>query len=97
MAHSDQYMRGRMFEEVVALLLSDSQFGPGRYLDWELGNHMNAYKVTAVMYETFFQVTKEIVRAGVGSDWNASDQAAWQFRIDLVMSQVLNLSASRSS
>ena len=39
LGHSDQYMRGRMFEEVLELLMSDEPFGPNGYLDWELRNH----------------------------------------------------------
>ncbi len=88
MGHSDQYVHGRMFEQVLELLMSDELFGPGGYLDWELDNHLDAYHVTPQMYEAFFKAVVQIVREGVGSAWIERDRLAWQSRVDLVMEQV---------
>ena len=88
MGHSDQYIHGRMFEQVLELLMSDEHFGPGGYLDWELDNHLDAYHVTPQMYEAFFKAVVQIVREGVGSAWTERDTLAWQSRVDRVMEQV---------
>lgn len=88
MGHSDQHMQGRMFESVLELLMSDEHFGPGKYLDWELNNHIDAYQATPRMYAAFFDAVREIVRDGVGEDWRGKHAEAWQARIDRIMSQV---------
>ncbi len=92
MMHSDQYMRGRMFEQVLELLLSDEHFSEGGYLDWELNNHLDAYKATVEMYEAFFEAVQQIVRENVreskGSDWTDRETAAWKSRIDQVLKRV---------
>jgi len=88
MEHSDQYMQGRMFEQVVGLLTSDEAFEPEGYLDWELKNHLDDYNATAAMYEAFFEAVMQVVRDGVGSAWTARDTSAWRDRIDHIMERV---------
>ena len=88
MGHSDQYMRGRMFEEVLELFMSDEPFGPNGYLDWELRNHLDAYNAKPSMYEALFEAITQIVRESVGSGWTDRDTSAWQDRVDRIMDQV---------
>ena len=88
MDHADQHMQGRMFEEVVGLLISDEPFEPAGYLDWELDNHLSAYNATAAMYEAFFAAIVETVKDSLGSDWSDRYASAWHDRISLIMQRV---------
>lgn len=88
MDHSDQYMRGRMFEEVVGLLTSDEPLEPRGYLDWELNNHLDAYRATPEMYEAFFAAVVQVVKAGVGADWTDLCAKAWQARVERILARV---------
>ncbi len=88
MRHSDQHMQGRMFEAVLELLMTDTHFGPGGYLEWELDNHIDAYDATAQMYDALFGAVLELVETTLGSDWNEQYAVAWRGRIDRIMSQV---------
>ncbi len=88
MGHSDEYMRGRMFEQVLELLMSDEHFGAGGYLDWELDNHLVAYQVAGDMYDAFFDAVLEVVREGAAELWTEADATAWRERIDMIMAHV---------
>jgi hypothetical protein len=88
MGHSDEHMRGRMFEQVLELLFTDAHFGPGGYLDWELDNHLLAYQATGEMYVAFFTAVMDVVRDGLGPQWSTAYHNAWQDRIDLILAQV---------
>ena len=98
MEHSDQHMQGRMFESVLELFMSDEHFGRGKYLDWELRNHLEAYAATPAMYRAFFDAVLDVVRDALGSDWSARYDHAWQRRIERIMDQVnVHESTSRSA
>ncbi len=88
MEHSDAHMRGRMLEATMELFLSDDSLGPGNYLEWELGNHLDAYGATAPMYDSLFQSIVEVVRGLAGAQWTAAHEAAWRNRIGRIMDQV---------
>lgn len=94
MEHSDQLMQGRMFESVLELLMNDELFGEDSYLDWELDNHLVAYAATPGMYQSFFDSIVQVVRDGLGDDWNERYAAAWQTRIDKIMERVNAFSAA---
>lgn len=88
MGHSDQYMQGRMFEQVLELLMSDEHFESGGYLDWELANHLDAYQATPAMYRDFFDAVLDTVREGTKAVWSDQDADAWRFRIDQILKRV---------
>ncbi len=85
MAHSDDHMRGRMFEQTLELLMSDQHFGEDGYLNWELDNHLMAYQVNKEMYTAFFQAIIEVVREGAGEHWKPADAQAWQDRVNYIL------------
>jgi len=89
MAHSDAYMRGRMLEATLDLFLSAEHLGPGNYLDWELDNHLVAYRATPTMYRTFFQSVTEVMRDAVNARWTETHEQAWEARIGRIMAQVM--------
>lgn len=88
MGHSDDHMRGRMFEQTLELLMSDEHFGADGYLNWELDNHLLAYQVDKEMYEAFFSAIAEVVEQGTGEQWGPDDARAWQERIEFILSFV---------
>ena len=88
MAHSDAHMQGRMFESTLDLLMTSDHFGPGKYLDWELDNHLVAYQATPGMYRSFLDAVVSVVRDALGSDWQPGFEEAWQQRVSRILSQV---------
>ncbi len=88
MLHSDPHMRGRMFEATLDLFLSSEHLGPGNYLDWELDNHLVAYRATPAMYQSFFDSVTDVIRELVGSDWKPHHEQAWVNRVSRIMQQV---------
>lgn len=77
-----------MLEQVVELFFTEEHFGDGKYLDWELDNHLVGYGVKGEMYAAFFQALVDVVKEGVGQHWSEQYQQAWNDRIELIMSQV---------
>ena len=96
MGHSDLHMQGRMFEQVLELLLTDDHFGAGGYLDWELRNHVDAYGVTTQMYTDFFAALMGVAKKILGADFDRHSRAAWSQRIHVILSQVDAYDASSS-
>jgi hemoglobin-like flavoprotein len=92
MGHSDDYMRGRMMEQVYKLLMSDEQLQDDGYVKWELANH-TSYGVESNMYEAFLFALRDIVRDSVGAAWTADSNAAWDARIN----KILGLMENRAS
>ncbi|MEM7218417.1 MAG: globin [Pseudomonadota bacterium] len=88
MGHSDQGMRGRMFESALNLLLDETPFEDGCYFDWELGNHFQSYRVLPAMYATFFEATRDCVRDALAGDWSARHEAAWNARVHMILERV---------
>ncbi|MEM7100056.1 MAG: hypothetical protein AAF541_17445 [Pseudomonadota bacterium] len=88
MGHSDEHMRGRMLESVLEILMTEEHLGAGKYLDWELDNHLDAYAVQPAMYSSFFLAMLEVTKTGLGAEWNEQHQAAWDGRIEKIINQV---------
>jgi hypothetical protein len=95
MAHSDGPMRGRMFEGTIDLLLSEAAMAPDGYLDWELGNHLVAYGVTAAMYADYLAAVRETIQAACGADWGPPQSAAWDAKLGAIMDRVEAFEADR--
>lgn len=93
MGHSDIYMQGRMFEQVLELLMNDEHFGPGGYLDWELENHLDAYGATPDMYAAFLTAVVDVVAACLGEGWLQPNRAAWAQRVAAIQNGVARYEA----
>ena len=88
MQHADEYMQGRMLEQVFELVMSDEPFGKEGFLDWELNNHLIAYQATPPMYEALFQALVETVKKGAPGSWSDAAETAWAERSEQVMKRV---------
>jgi hypothetical protein len=80
MSHTDEYMRGRMLDEVYRLLMNDNLTGDRDYLAFETVNH-RAYGAAGYMYENLLLAVRDVVRGALGQDWTPSVAAAWNARL----------------
>jgi hypothetical protein len=79
MRYTDEYMRGRMLEQVYQLMLGEADFEA--WLDFELGNHRE-YGVTDDMYSHLFAALHQVTREHAGAQWRAEWEQAWHTRVD---------------
>ena len=91
MDHSDQYMRGRMLQEVIDLLLSEDDES---WLNWEVGNHLKSYNVDVSMYATFFEAVKTAVASQLGEQWSPAYAQAWSDRISSLLKQIEDVASA---
>jgi len=80
MSHTDEYMRGRMLDEVYRLLMNDNLTGDRDYLAFETVNH-RAYGAAGHMYENLLLAVRDVVRGALGPDWTESTAQAWDARV----------------
>jgi hypothetical protein len=88
MEHMDQLTRGRMLTEVVRLLMSWSGETDGPYLDFEVRNHQQAYRVHERMYGELLTAVREVVAEALDSDWDADCAAAWNERVGQLVDEI---------
>ncbi len=87
MQHTDPYIRGRMLETVLDLLMSDDHLGPDGCLQWELRNHVDADATTLPMYAACFAALTDAVRESLGAACN-DESAARQAPTERIMADV---------
>lgn len=90
MGHADQYMRGRMLQEVVELLISEDD---ADYLKWEVTNHLLSYAVDESMYTTFFNAVQAAVADGLGAQWTPAYAQAWRVKTTSLLDAIQVLAA----
>ncbi len=80
MNHMDDYMVGRMMQDVLLLLMTAPDDVDRHYLSFEVASH-RAYGVTAEMFPPLFRAVREIVQERLGDRWNPALEEAWNTRI----------------
>lgn len=85
MNHSDQYMRGRMLQEILEMFLSEDDKD---YLSWEVSNHLLSYNVAVSMYATFFEALQTTVASVLGDQWTPTCAEAWQSKTTALLAQI---------
>lgn len=80
LGHADEHMRGRMLEDVLMLLMTPPADVEEGYVEWEVENHVGGYAVTPEMYRPLFGAVRDVVRAALGSDYDADTAQAWEAR-----------------
>ncbi len=93
MAHADEYMRGRMLQQVFELLMLDEAEAED-YLAWEVDNHIASYGVHADMYGDFFEALRVSVKESLGDAWTTDFDAAWQARIEALLAKIAEAEAN---
>lgn len=83
----DVYMRGRMLDSVLQLVLADDIAEQVGYLRYETRNHLS-YGALPHMYESLLLGLQDTVQALLGSDWTATMAAAWDTRLSEILREI---------
>lgn len=92
MSHMDEYMLGRMMQDVILLLLTQPAAVDRQYLRFEVSSH-RSYGVTPDMFEPMLDAVRDTLRAHFGGAWTGELDAAWRQRIDAVVAAIQTMSA----
>ena len=84
---TDQYMRGRMLESVLVMLMVGSAQEQREYIRFETKSHLS-YGVLPHMYENLLGAVRDTVRSALGGDWTESIEAAWSARLDNILQEI---------
>jgi hemoglobin-like flavoprotein len=84
---TDQYMRGRMLESVLVLLMVGSAQEQRDYIRFEVKSH-RSYSVLPHMYANLLGALRETVKAALGADWTTAIDAAWSARLDAILDEI---------
>ncbi|MDH3642243.1 MAG: globin [Gammaproteobacteria bacterium] len=87
MDHMDEYMLGRMTDEVLTVLMADDVSTQRDYLNFEVDSH-RAYGVLPDMYRQLLVAVRDTVRSMLGSAWSADYDAAWDARIQALLKEI---------
>lgn len=87
MSHMDEYMLGRMMQDVLVLLMTPPDEVDRHYLSFEVDSH-RAYGVTPEMFPPLLEAVRETLRAHLGEGWSQEFEQAWQQRIDQVSAAI---------
>ena len=87
----DQYMRGRMLERVLQLLMSDALDDERGYLEFETRMHAS-YGVAPHMYGNLLLGVRDTVREALGDAWTSAHEAAWVTRLAELSAAIRNAS-----
>ena len=87
MSHIDQYVQGRMLEEVIEVLLTEQPGTLHDYLRFETKTHVS-YGVEPTMYANLLAAVRDTICAALASDWNADYERAWEQRITMLLNEI---------
>lgn len=92
MSHMDQYMHGRMLEQVLMLLMEEGEEELQRYIAFETANHAS-YGVEFYMYENLFGAVQDVIHDSLVDDLTDTERNAWQSRIDTLLQAIQRAAA----
>lgn len=87
MEHMDQYMLGRMMDQVVLLLMDPEDDELAGYLEFETQAHVT-YGVDAGMYRSLMAAVRDVVDESLGADFTPAMQAALDGRIEFLLDAI---------
>ena len=87
MEHMDEYMRGRMMDQVLLLLMETDDEELNSYLNFETRNHIS-YGVTDDMYESLMSAVQDVIRESLGEDFTPQVEAGFKQRTDFLLSAI---------
>lgn len=88
MEHMDPGVKGKMMQEVMRLLMVDDYKEEESYLNFEIDYHQSSFSVEHHMYANLFNAVKDVVKDGLGEQWTDEMNAAWQTRVENLVSEV---------
>lgn len=80
MTHMDEYMLGRMMQDVLLLVMTPPDEIDRHYLSFEVESH-RAYGVTPAMFLPLLEVVRDTVKLHLRERWTAQLEAAWNERL----------------
>ena len=86
----DAYMRGRMLEQVIKLLMGETEDG---YLAFEVRTHQG-YGANDAFYLSLFESVKQVVQEMSGGSWTEREDAAWDSTIERIVGEIGELGVS---
>jgi hypothetical protein len=89
-AMMDPYMRGRMLEQVIKLLMGETEDG---YLAFEVRTH-HGYGANDAFYRSLLEAVKQVVRELSGGSWTEHEDAAWDSTIERIVGEIGELGAA---
>jgi hypothetical protein len=87
MTHTDDYMRGRMMNDVLTMVMTPAEDMDAGYLNFEIRSH-RAYGVTAEMFRPLLEIVRDTVREELGDGWQEAHQTAWEERIGAITRRI---------
>lgn len=84
MASVDERMRGRMLEQVMLLLMGDTE---QQYLEFETRMH-RSYGAEPGLYLKLFTAVKSAVKGALADDWGEADEVAFYETIQRLMCNI---------
>lgn len=87
MSHMDEYMLGRMMQDVLTLIMTPPGDVDQKYLSFEVGSH-RAYGVSPDMFPPLLRTVQDVLREQLGAAWTAEMEQAWSARIDALREQI---------
>jgi len=87
MEHMDEYMIGRMMDQVLLLLMEDGREELENYLRFETTNH-ESYGVLPHMYANLLSSVRDCIADVLGDDFGSGMQAAWRTRIAILLDAI---------
>jgi len=87
MDHMDNYMLGRMMDQVLLLMMEEGEQELSAYLEFETKSHQS-YGVEPYMYDNLLNALLKTVRRAAGSQWQPVYQTAWENRISTLLQRI---------
>ncbi|HEX7036476.1 MAG TPA: globin [Pseudomonadales bacterium] len=81
MSHMDEYMLGRMMQDVLQLVMSRPEEIDDHYLSFEVESH-RAYGVTPDMFPPLLRVVHDTAKDHLGEHWTRQMDDAWRQRLE---------------
>jgi hemoglobin-like flavoprotein len=93
MDHMDDYMLGRMMDQVLLLMMEEGEQELAAYLEFETKSH-ESYGVEHYMYDNLFEAVLTTVRQAAGKQWADRFQSAWERRINTLLQRITEAEAA---
>src|SRR5690606_8356604 len=89
MSHMDEYMLGRMMQDVLLLVMTPPDDVDDHYLSFEMESH-RAYGVTPEMFPPLLQVVRDAAKHHMRDRWTPQVDAAWHERLELLSARLMD-------
>lgn len=92
MEHMDEYMLGRMMDQVLLLLMESGEEELASYITFETASH-RSYGVQPHMYESLMCSVQDVIGSELGDAFTEDMRNAFQGRIDYLLRAISSAAA----